>query len=81
MLLHSYLVHVLMFFCRNCSTPNYPTIEGEQDFEGFVLHSIRYRHPECFAGQTVAVLGAHYSGIDISFDLSKCAKKVCYIVS
>ncbi|XP_076088426.1 uncharacterized protein LOC143058835 [Mytilus galloprovincialis] len=60
----------------NCSTQNYPTIDGEQDFEGFVLHSIRYRHPECFAGQTVAVLGAHYSGIDISFDLSKCAKKV-----
>ncbi|CAC5411934.1 unnamed protein product [Mytilus coruscus] len=60
----------------NCSTPNYPTIDGEQNFEGFVLHSIRYRHPECFAGQTVAVLGAHYSGLDISFDLSKCAKKV-----
>ena len=41
-----------------------------------VMHSNRYRHPELFTGQTVALLGAHYSGIDIAFDLSKYAKKV-----
>lgn len=62
--------------CGNCSIPSYPAIEGEDRFEGLVIHSIRYRRAEEFVGQTVAILGAHFSGLDISFDLSKYATKV-----
>lgn len=42
------------------------------------MHSMRYRHPELFAGQTVALLGAHFSGMDIALHLSNYAKKVMF---
>jgi hypothetical protein len=31
---------------------------------------MKYRHPELFAGQTVALLGANYSGMDFALHLS-----------
>jgi cation diffusion facilitator CzcD-associated flavoprotein CzcO len=37
---------------------------------------MKHRHPELFAGQTVALLGANYSGMDIALQLSNHAKKV-----
>ncbi|CAG2242230.1 unnamed protein product [Mytilus edulis] len=60
----------------NCSIPNYPMIDNEKEFGGLVIHSIRYRRPELFAGLNVAVLGASHSGMDISHDISKHAKTV-----
>ncbi|VDI42243.1 Hypothetical predicted protein [Mytilus galloprovincialis] len=57
----------------NCSIPNYPMIDNEKEFGGLVIHSIRYRRPELFAGLNVAVLGASHSGMDISHDISKHA--------
>lgn len=45
-------------------------------FAGKVLHSHLYRFPEPFSGQTVVVLGAKASGIDISIELAKAGAKV-----
>lgn len=43
---------------------------------GKVLHSHSYRCPEPFSGQTVVVLGAKASGLDISIELVKTGAKV-----
>ena len=40
------------------------------------MHSLRYRQPEMYAEQNVAILGANFSGIDISFELAKYTQKV-----
>uniref|UniRef100_A0A8C9Y7D5 Flavin-containing monooxygenase n=1 Tax=Sander lucioperca TaxID=283035 RepID=A0A8C9Y7D5_SANLU len=43
---------------------------------GEVLHSHSYRYAEPYAGQTVVVLGAKASGLDISIELVKVGAKV-----
>ena len=40
------------------------------------MHSTYYRKPEDFAGKTVVVLGASFSGMDIAIEISRYAKKV-----
>ena len=40
------------------------------------MHSASYRKPEDFAGKTVVVLGASYSGRDIAIEICKYGKKV-----
>ena len=40
------------------------------------MHSTYYRKPEDFAGKTVVVLGASFSGRDIAIEISRYAKKV-----
>ncbi|XP_058793279.1 senecionine N-oxygenase-like [Phymastichus coffea] len=56
--------------------PNVPSIPGIDTFPGRTLHSHTYRRPEEFAGKTVVVLGASFSGIDIGVEVSKYAKTV-----
>ncbi len=47
-----------------------------------VLHSHDYRTPEEFAGKTVALLGAGFSGLDISLELAvKGGAKKVYLVN
>ncbi|XP_069108541.1 uncharacterized protein [Argopecten irradians] len=53
-----------------------PKLEGIDDFQGDVLHILDYRVPEPFAGKTVAILGAAFSGVDVAFRSSSTAKKV-----
>ncbi|CAC5414856.1 unnamed protein product [Mytilus coruscus] len=60
----------------NCSVPRYPDIEHQKEFEGILLHSMWYRRPEHFVDFKVALLGCRYTGIDLSFELTKVAKKV-----
>ncbi|KAG7239095.1 hypothetical protein INR49_030027 [Caranx melampygus] len=43
---------------------------------GKILHSHSYRYAECFSGQTVVVLGAKASGLDISIELAKVGAQV-----
>lgn len=45
-------------------------------FVGKVLHSHEYRYPELFSGQSVVLLGAKASGLDISIELAKVGAKV-----
>ena len=43
------------------------------------MHSVDYDKPEDYKDQVVAILGAKSSGVDISMDLSKFAKKIYLI--
>lgn len=43
---------------------------------GKVLHSHDYRFAEPFSGQSVVVLGAKASGLDISIELAKAGAQV-----
>ncbi len=47
-----------------------------ETFRGRIIHSHDYRLPQDFEGQTVLVLGAGPSGIDISIELSDVANQV-----
>ena len=48
----------------NYSDPRMPDLQGMQSFPGAQMHSHSYRHREQFAGQSVLVLGASFSGQD-----------------
>lgn len=64
-------------YTRRHSKPNIPPIPGIfESFSGKVLHSRAYRKPQDFTNQTVVVLGAGNSGVDIATDLNDYAKKV-----
>ena len=56
--------------------PWMPELGNLEDFKGKILHSHYYRHPEDFEDQQVLCLGAGPSGVDISIDISKFARKV-----
>ncbi|TDH05397.1 hypothetical protein EPR50_G00142510 [Perca flavescens] len=66
-----------VFVCSgHYSHPHIPSIPGIDNFKGEVLHSHSYRYAEPYAGQTVVVLGAKASGLDISIELVKVGAKV-----
>lgn len=56
--------------------PNVPKINGDDCFEGTILHSHDYRVPQFFSDKTVVVLGAGPSGMDLALEISKNAKRV-----
>ncbi|XP_039294914.1 senecionine N-oxygenase [Nilaparvata lugens] len=60
----------------HCSVPRKAKIEGMETFPGSQIHSHDYRKTAPYKGQTVLVVGAGPSGLDISCDLSKVAKQV-----
>nr|XP_033780956.1 dimethylaniline monooxygenase [N-oxide-forming] 5-like isoform X2 [Geotrypetes seraphini] len=68
--------HAVMVCSGHYSDPYIPSIPGMEEFEGCLLHSHTYRFPEPFSGQTVALLGAGPSGIDIALELSAVAERV-----
>ncbi|XP_066578237.1 uncharacterized protein LOC136768086 [Amia ocellicauda] len=60
-----------VFVCNgHYSEPFIPPIPGLENFKGTVLHSHSYRRPEPYTGQSVVILGARYSGVDIAMELS-----------
>lgn len=66
-----------VFVCSgHYSDPHIPHIPGIESFKGKVLHSHAYRYPELFSGQSVVLLGAKASGLDISIELAKVGAKV-----
>lgn len=54
-------------------TPNMPTLAGQDDFRGRVLHSSAYRSPGGFSGQRVIVVGAGNSAVQIAVELASHA--------
>ncbi|XP_054276741.1 senecionine N-oxygenase-like [Macrosteles quadrilineatus] len=58
------------------SVPKVPDLPGITSFQGEVFHSHSYRVPEVFKDQTLLVVGAGFSGTDVTFDTSKFASKV-----
>ena len=70
---------ILLYFIlllRHYSDPHIPALSGIDQYTGAVEHSHRYREPKDYADKTVLVLGASASGLDISLDIAKVAKKV-----
>ncbi|XP_076876675.1 uncharacterized protein LOC143526008 [Brachyhypopomus gauderio] len=66
-----------VFICSgHYSTPHMPSIPGIKHFKGKVMHSHSYRCPESFSHQSVVVMGAGPSGIDISFELAQANAEV-----
>ena len=62
--------------CRHYVEPLVPSLPGQSQFEGLVMHSHDYRHPEVFKDMNVLCLGAGPSGIDISLEIAPFAKQV-----
>ncbi|KAF6740043.1 Flavin-containing monooxygenase FMO GS-OX-like 3 [Oryzias melastigma] len=58
------------------SDPHIPDLPGIRHFKGQLLHSHSYRYAEPFSGQSVVVLGAKASGLDISIELAKAGARV-----
>ncbi|KAK4309372.1 hypothetical protein Pmani_018989 [Petrolisthes manimaculis] len=58
------------------SKPSIPSLPGVEEYQGRQIHSHDYREPKPFTGQTVLVLGAGASGIDIAIELCSTAKQV-----
>jgi hypothetical protein len=55
------------------SSPNVPTLPGQEVHRGRLLHSAHYRGPDSFVGQRVVVVGGGNSGAQIVADLFECA--------
>ncbi|MBY6212626.1 NAD(P)-binding domain-containing protein [Microbulbifer agarilyticus] len=54
--------------------PNRPTLVGEDEFEGEVLHSVNYRDASMLRDRKVLVVGAGNSGVDIACDAAANAE-------
>ncbi|KAL7296274.1 hypothetical protein TKK_0010510 [Trichogramma kaykai] len=66
-----------VFLCNGHYTVgNVPEIEGIESFPGSKIHSHQYRQPEQYAGKSVCILGASWSGIDICLEVHKHARRV-----
>lgn len=52
------------------SRPRFPDLPGAASFPGVVMHSHNYRSPEAFRGQTVVLVGASSSGVDIAEEIA-----------
>eukprot|EP00064_Thunnus_orientalis_P021681 superscaffoldBa00006744_g21848 len=63
------------------SDPHIPDIPGIKNCKGKVLHSHAYRCAETFSGQSVVVLGAKASGLDISMELAKAGAQSSPVVA
>jgi len=68
--------------CRHYAEPLVPSLPGQSQFKGLVLHSHDYRHPEVFTDMNVLCLGAGPSGVDISIEIAPFAKQVqkCHVL-
>lgn len=51
--------------------PRLPALPGQDVFPGQQLHSHNFRRPEGFVGQTVVLLGASSSGVDIAEEIMR----------
>ncbi|XP_070575786.1 uncharacterized protein [Ptychodera flava] len=56
--------------------PKIPDLLGIDDFQGQIMHSHNYRHPQVFKDKSVVLLGAGSSGKDIAVNICEFAKKV-----
>ncbi|OCT90590.1 flavin-containing monooxygenase FMO GS-OX-like 4 [Xenopus laevis] len=66
----------VMVCAGHYSKPYIPDIAGIETFQGHILHSHVYRHPEVFSSRSVVLLGSGPSGVDIAMELAPYAEKV-----
>ncbi len=53
--------------------PNIPTLPGQAQYQGQILHAAGYRRPEPFQGQRVVVVGGANAGVQIGVELAGVA--------
>ncbi|XP_060079338.1 LOW QUALITY PROTEIN: uncharacterized protein LOC132558757 [Ylistrum balloti] len=70
------LLYTVLISSSNYSKCHIPNVKGIENFTGHVIHSRDYRTPEVYQRQRVLILGASFSGLDITFDLSKNAAQI-----
>ncbi|KAH3772799.1 dimethylaniline monooxygenase [N-oxide-forming] 1-like [Dreissena polymorpha] len=73
---HCEIFDAVMVCNGHYEVPLIPNIEGQDVFQGQIIHSHDYRSPEAFSGKRVACLGAAPSGQDISLEIATCAQQV-----
>uniref|UniRef100_A0A1I8PUP4 Flavin-containing monooxygenase n=1 Tax=Stomoxys calcitrans TaxID=35570 RepID=A0A1I8PUP4_STOCA len=57
-------------------TPLYPSIKGSETFTGQEIHSHDYKNTQRFKDETVLIIGAGPSGMDLCHEISKVAERV-----
>ncbi|XP_069108126.1 senecionine N-oxygenase-like isoform X2 [Argopecten irradians] len=57
-------------------TPYIPDIDGVEEFQGEIIHSKNYRIPEKFADKRIVILGAAFSGTDLTFAIAPHAQQI-----
>ncbi|HEX5541816.1 MAG TPA: NAD(P)/FAD-dependent oxidoreductase, partial [Micromonospora sp.] len=53
--------------------PCLPSLPGQEDFAGEVLHSAAYREPKPYAGKRIVVVGGGNSAVQIGYELAGVA--------
>lgn len=71
----SELFDAVMVCNGHYSRPRLPQLPGQDAFPGLQMHSHNYRRPDGFAGQTVLLVGASSSGVDIAEELAAAGAK------
>lgn len=66
----------VMICIGNYSVPLTPYFKGMDNFNGSVIHSHHYRKTNPYKNKKVLIVGAGFSGVDISKALAPVAKKV-----
>ena len=51
--------------------PYHPSWEGQESYQGNIVHSRQYKNPEPFAGQRVLIIGMGNTGAELALDLSE----------
>ena len=67
---------VVMVCSGHYNTPVVPNIPGQDKFKGTAVHCHQYRSVEPYKNQTVLVIGAGPSGLDIALQVASVAKSV-----
>ena len=52
-------------------SPNRPKWEGEEKFEGAIVHSRDYKNPKPFLGKRVLIIGIGNTGAEVALDLAE----------
>jgi hypothetical protein len=63
--LQSEVFDALLVCNGHYTEPHLPQLPGAEHFPGLLMHSHNYRRADVFRGQTVAVIGASFSGLQL----------------
>jgi thioredoxin reductase len=61
------------------SEPRVPVYDGQSEFPGKQMHSHNYRTPDVFVGKRIVVVGAAFSGSDISQEILEHGAQAVYL--
>lgn len=71
------IIYDSVFICNgHYHTPAFPNYPGYKTFKGKQVHSHDYRSSSPYKNETVLVIGAGPSGMDVAYEVSKVAERV-----